>query len=383
MRRLLLMAGALITAVPASAQPVADSAKIAALASRAMEETGAKGLAIAVIDDGKVVSAQSFGARNAKGERLERKSIMYGASITKTVFSYFVLRLVDEGKLDLDRPIAEMLPKPLPEYGNLDAYGNWGDLAGDDRWRTITPRIILNHATGFANFADLEPDGKLRIHFAPGTRYAYSGEGIILLQFAIEQSLGLDMERELDRLVFAPLRMPDTALKWRPEYAHNLADGWRLDGGVEPHDARSTVRAAGSMDTTIDDLANFAAALVSGQGLSAASRAELARPQLPIRSATQFPSLQPDGPAERQSPGIAAGLGVITFAGPQGTGFFKGGHNDSTGNTLVCIERGKRCVLILANDVRAENAFPMLVRGILGETGVPWRWEYGTRAFVD
>jgi hypothetical protein len=42
----------------------------------------------------------------------------------------------------------------------------------------------------------------------------------------------------------------------------------------------------------------------------------------------------------------------------------------------VCLERGRRCVVILANDVRAETSFPALVEGILGETGLPWAWEY-------
>lgn len=73
---------------------------------------------------------------------------------------------------------------------------------------------------------------------------------------------------------------------------------------------------------------------------------------------------------------MSAGLGVVAFRGLQGPGFFKGGHNDSTGNTLVCVDRARRCVVILANDVRAEVAFPSIVRAALGETGLPWRWEY-------
>jgi hypothetical protein len=61
----------------------------------------------------------------------------------------------------------------------------------------------------------------------------------------------------------------------------------------------------------------------------------------------------------------------------------KGGHNDSTGNMLVCIERGQRCVVILANDVRAEPAFPRLVAFVLGKTGAPWRWEYAGMTFWE
>lgn len=67
---------------------------------------------------------------------------------------------------------------------------------------------------------------------------------------------------------------------------------------------------------------------------------------------------------------------MIGFTGPQGPGWYKGGHNDTTANTLVCLQTSRRCVLILSNDVRAERAFPKLVRSVLGETGVPYRWEY-------
>jgi CubicO group peptidase (beta-lactamase class C family) len=353
-----------------------DTEAVDAAVKAAMARTGAKGLAIATIEDGKPVLVRSFGARNAAGAPLDIDTVMYGASLTKAVFAYTVMQLVDEGKIDLDKPIAAMLPKPLPDYGNLDAYGNWGDLAGDPRWRKITPRMVLTHSTGFANFAYLEPDEKLRIHFEPGSRYAYSGEGIILLQFAIEKGLGLDLGAEMQRRVFDRFGMTNTSMTWRPDFARNLADGWTAEGKVEPHDERSRVRAAGSMDTTIADMARFAAGLVRGDGLSAKARREMVRGQLPITTASQFPTLQPDLPPASRLKGLSAGLGVITFTGPQGPGFFKSGHNDSTGNNLVCIERGKRCVVLLSNDVRAEAAFPELVKAVLGETGVPWRWEY-------
>ena len=114
-----------------------------------------------------------------------------------------------------------------------------------------------------------------------------------------------------------------------------------------------------------------------GDGLKRSSRAELVRPQLPITSRSQFPTLQSEARPADRIPGLAAGLGVVTFTGPQGRGFYKGGHNDSTGNTMVCLERRQRCVVILSNDVRAEQAFPGIVKAVLGETGMPWTWEYG------
>ena len=73
--------------------------------------------------------------------------------------------------------------------------------------------------------------------------------------------------------------------------------------------------------------------------------------------------------------------GVIVFDGPQGRGFFKGGHNDSTGNMLVCLKARQRCVVVLGNDLRAERAIPYLTDFILGDAGVPWSWEYGKVQF--
>lgn len=353
-------------------------ASVDAAARQAMADTGAKGLAIAVVEDGRIALVRSYGVRNAKGDPLTPDTIMYGASLTKAAFAHLVMQLVEEGRLDLDAPLARYLPKPLPDYPADPRYGPWPDLAGDERWRAITPRILLTHSAGFANYEWDEPDGKLRLHFAPGSRYAYSGTGINLLQFVLEQGLGIDVGREMQRRIFDRFGMTNTSMTWRPDFAANLADGWDNAGRVEPHDERSKVRAAGSMDTSIADMARLAAGYVRGDGLSARARRELTAPHLPITTATQFPSMQAELPPERRHGLLAAGLGVVVFEGPQGRGFFKGGHNETTGNTWICIERRRSCVILLANDVRAEPAFPRLVRHILGETGAPWSWEYGS-----
>lgn len=371
--------GALLAMLWASAAAAAVPGvdRVDAEVRRLMQGASLQGLAVAVVEGGEVVYTRAFGQRNARGEPLGGETVMYGASLTKAVFAYTVLQLVDEGRFTLDTPIERLLPRPLPSYPNDPRYGPWHTLAGDERWRQITPRILLSHRAGFANFAFLEPDGKLRIHFDPGTRYAYSGEGLILLQFVLEQGLGLKVGEEMQRRVFDRFGMRRTSMVWRPDFAVNLADGVTAEGQWVPHDERSKVRAAGSMDTTIEDFARFSAGFMRGEGLSAASRAEMTRAQWPITGARQFPSLAPEVPAAQRRPGLAAGLGVVVFEGPQGPAFFKGGHNDSTGNTWVCVERRRACVALLSNDVRAEKVFHELVRFILGETGAPWHWEYG------
>ena len=370
------------------AQTLPTGAAIDAEVGKIMARTHSKGLAVAVVDRGKVGYVRAYGVRNAKGDPLTADTVMYGASLTKTVFAYTVMQLVDQHKLTLDTPLKDDLDKPLPEYGPdpvfPDKYGPYKDLAGDPRWQKITPRMSLTHSIGFANFWFLEPDQKLRIHFQPGSRYSYSGEGLILLQFVIEhgrkaQGLGLDVG-DLTKATFQRLGMTRTSLVWRGDFAQNLADGWNDQGQPQEHDQRSKVRAAGSMDTTISDLPKFVAALVRGEGLSAASRAEMTKPQLHIKTAHQFPPSLPDLPPNEQRKDLSAGLGVIVFDGPQGHGFFKGGHDGQTANTMVCLEARQRCVVILSNDVRSEAGFPDLVKFILGDTGVPYDWEYGDHA---
>jgi CubicO group peptidase (beta-lactamase class C family) len=372
----------------AAAQTIPSAAAIDAEVNRIMTHTGAKGMAVAVIDQGKAGFVHAYGIRNAKGDPLTTDTVMYGASLTKTVFAYTVMQLVDQGKLNLDTPLKDDLDNPLPSYGPdpvfPDKYGPYKDLADDPRWQKITPRMCLTHSTGFSNFWFIEPDQKLHIHFDPGTHFSYSGEGFILLQFVIEhgrkaQGLGLDVG-DLAKANFDRLGMSRTSLVFRNGLDANVADGWNDQGQPQPHEKRSKVRAAGSMNTTISDISKFAAALVTGDGLTAASRAEIAKPSLHLATASLFPLFQPDLSAGQQRKDLASGLGVTVFDGPQGHGFYKGGHDGQTANTLVCLDSGRRCVVILANDVRAEAGYAELVRFILGEAGVPYDWEYGDHA---
>lgn len=356
-----------------------SAAAIDTEAQRLMAAQDVKGMAIAVIDDGQIVHVAAYGHRNVERDLpLTTDTVMYGASITKAAFAYMVMQLVDEGRLDLDRPLADYLPRPLIEYADGDRHPprHYTDLAGDERWRGLTARVALTHSTGFLNFRWLEPDEKLRFHADPGARYGYSAEGFYLLQFALEEGLGLDVEAEMQRRVYDRFGMTRTSLRWRADFATNLADGYGIDGAFEAHDERSNLSAAGSMDTTIADQARLWAGVVRGDGLSAAARAEMVRGGLAIPFAHQFPTMSDEVDPLAADIGLAAGLGVVTFDDASGPMWFKGGHNDTTGNMLICQEARRRCVVFLGNSVRAELIYPELTRFILGETVMPWWWEY-------
>ena len=133
----------LIAALPllAAAAGIPNSAAIDAEAARLMAATHAQGLAVAVIDEGQVVHVGAYGKRNAAGDPLLTDTVMYGASLTKAVFAYTVMQIVEGGRLNLDKPIADYLPQALPDYPAETRYARWADLAGDERWRRITPRM--------------------------------------------------------------------------------------------------------------------------------------------------------------------------------------------------------------------------------------------------
>ncbi len=196
-------------------------AGIDAEVTRLMQANDVKGLAVALIRDGRVVYVKAYGRRDVdKDLPLTADTVMYGASLTKATFAYMVMQLVDEGRIDLDASIATYLPKPLPDY---DKYA---DLKGDERWRKLTPRILLDHTSGFNNFRWLEPDEKLRFRRDPGARYGYSGEGINLMQFVVGGGRGPGRRGRDAAARVRPLRhdphQPDLARRLRRERHHRL-----------------------------------------------------------------------------------------------------------------------------------------------------------------
>lgn len=349
---------------------------IDSIAEHLIAANDVKGLAIALIVDGEVKYVQAYGLRDvAERLPLEIDTVMYGASLTKATFAYFVMQLVDEGLVDLDASIEAYLPKPLPDYED------YADLAGDERWKALTLRILLSHTPGFSNFrffdryGDYDPNGKLAIYFDPGTRYAYSGEGILLAQRVLEWGLGVDVGAEMQRRIFDRYSMKNTSLVWREDFRENLAHNYSVSGEDLRHDMQSDARAPGSMDTTPADWSKFLAVVIRGEGLSQSAKAEMTSPQIRIHSAQQFPTLRDETTHDYDDIELSYGLGWGVFESPYGRAFFKEGHDDGTANYALCIDPKSACILLMSNSIRAEGVFKELVETIFGDVKLPWKWE--------
>jgi CubicO group peptidase (beta-lactamase class C family) len=327
------------------------------------------GLALALIDDGNVVYEKAYGlADRDTGAPLRTDTVMYAASLTKAAFAHLVLQLVDDGVLGLDDPLPRLLKKPLPEYPD------YADLRADPRWQRLTPRMLLAHASGLVNWRWINEDKKLDFKFDPGTRYAYSGEGIQILQLVVEERTGRSVSDLMKERVFDRFDMRHTSLVWRPEFESHAATEYDAGGKRVEHVRHDQARAAGSMDTTVDDYARFLAGVLRGEGLSPALAQAMLSPQIAIVSPQEFPAQWPGETDVYRPIGLSYGLGWGVFRSLLGPAFFKEGHSDSTNNVVLGFRAHRSGIVMLSNSGNGERMFYPAITALFGQTCLPWFW---------
>lgn len=220
-----------------------------------------------VVRNGELAWSHYYG-EESPGAQADAATRFNVASITKTVVAETVLRIVDDGQLDLDEPLARYWIDP--------------DIAGDPRRDALTARQVLDHTTGFPNWRFFRPDRKLAFEHAPGSRYGYSGEGFEYLARAVANKLEEPFPDIVHRTVLAPMGMRDTAIAVdrsrlqrvaRPVDDADTAHGvyCRPEGWCRPDGSYS---AADDLLTTVPDYARFLADVHRGSGYGAAMARE-------------------------------------------------------------------------------------------------------------
>lgn len=341
-----------------------------------MKSAKVSGLGLAIINQDKIVYEKTYGYKNIEArELLDTSTILSGASLSKAVFTYLCLALVQQGILDLDKPLYQYLDKPLPEYPK------WTDLAGDERWKIITARMCLSHTTGFPNWRFLDarigkfvPNGKLAIYFTPGSKFAYSGEGYALLQMVVEKMTGKGLEELAVKDVFEPIGMVRTSYLWQDRFENNYALGY--DENNKPLEKKrwTNAGAAGSMETTLADYAKFIEYIMQKKGLNHQMYAQMLTPQLRIYSNRMFPTISDDSTAENNPIALSTGLGWGFLSCPYGKAFFKGGHDDGWEHyNINFVDKGVS-ILLMTNSSNGESIFIELLEKIIGDKFTPWKW---------
>jgi CubicO group peptidase (beta-lactamase class C family) len=266
-----------VSMISCSAQtPAGVDKRISRLESsipRLMEKARVPGLQIALIDDGAVAWEQGFGTTNTSGgDPVTTDTIFEAASLTKPLFAYAVMMLVEEGVVDLDRPVVDVASEERIE----EFLGHPVDADGfrADWFRAITPRHILSHSAGMAHG---ERGNPYPLFFEPGTDWKYSADGYVLLQWTIEEITGLGLDEIIAAKVLGPLGMERSSMVWRDAYETTMANGHELYGSPVPFRKRTEPNAAASLYTTAGDYARFAAAVIKGEGLEPTTADEMLR----------------------------------------------------------------------------------------------------------
>jgi CubicO group peptidase (beta-lactamase class C family) len=240
-------------AILAAAVALAGPAAAADL-SQLMTDARVPGVSMALIRNGKMPVPVQAGVRNVTtAAPVDADTVFASASLSKPVFAYIVLQLVDAGVLSLDTTLASLAP----------------DVVVDDpRAAVITVRHVLSHTGGLPNWRGKNP---LKTSIEPGERFSYSGEGFAWLQKAVEAATGEGLEVLANRLVFRPLRMTRSSFVWQPVFDFNFADGHDGLGAPVPARKGTNAHAAFSLQTTPADYARFVHAVLTGARLKPAT----------------------------------------------------------------------------------------------------------------
>ncbi|MEC4816577.1 MAG: serine hydrolase domain-containing protein [Scytonema sp. PMC 1069.18] len=203
------------------------------------------GLDIAIIRDGKLFWNRGFGVQNRNTKKpVTEDTIFAAASLSKPLFAYAVLKMVEQGKLDLDTPLTEYTAKPY---------------ISDPRIKLITIRRVLSHTTGFPNWSGSDP---VTIKFPPGTKFSYSGEGFLYLQKVVEEITQQPLSEYLRSSILIPLGMNKSSFIWEPAYESTASYGHDRKGKAIPMGKPKQASAAGSLRTTASDYAKFLIAMM-------------------------------------------------------------------------------------------------------------------------
>ncbi len=237
-----------------------------------MNEAIIPGMAAALIENGRLVWTGSFGVRNSStGKPVTAATIFEAASLSKVVAAYGVLKLVDEGRLNLDQPLTRYL-------------GNNYEVE-DERVQLITARMVLSHSGGFPNW---RPDGgKLTIQFQPGQKFRYSGEGFVMLSKVAELITGTEFNTYIKKTVFEPLGMTSSSFNWETPFDSLLVYRHDWLGKPSRRWEGHGVNAAASLRTTIEDYSKFLVALMDGKGLKPATWQAMFSPQIKVNDSSQ------------------------------------------------------------------------------------------------
>ncbi len=248
------------------------------IAQQVLKTTGVPSASIAVVQDGKIVYLQAYGAARLDPQTPATPQMRYSiGSISKQFTAAAILMLAEEGKLSLDDPVSKYIP---------------GLTSGNE----ITIRQLLSHTSGYQDYwpqdyvpplmlQPISADGimdrwaKIPLDFPPGTKWQYSNTNYVIAGAIVEKVSGQPLLQLLSQRVFMPLGMKSVADTNANKLPPTDPTGYfRYALGPlhpAPKEGRGWMFAAGELAMTAEDLAKWDISIINQSVLKPASYREM------------------------------------------------------------------------------------------------------------
>jgi CubicO group peptidase (beta-lactamase class C family) len=344
-------------------------------------------VAMAVIKDG-IVEYEKF---YSTGKPVDRNTVFQVSSLSKWISAVGIMKLVEDGKLDLDVPVSNYLTRwqlPPSKFNEevtvrrlLSHTAGLTDGLGYSGFERSTQVQSIEQSLTKAADADEGISGEVRVGSKPG-EFKYSGGGYTLLQLLVEEVSGQSFASYMKENVLIPLNMLHSSYVWEDSSDSTLAEFYNNDGSKAAH-YRYTSLAATSLYTSLADLELFFQAFLKGKNNEPIGRNVL-KPETLVRMR------EPHG----KSMGVDIwGLGTVLYATTDGNDFIIGHDgkntppintavrlNPETGDGIILLETGHP---IMATKLASEWVFwktrkvdtflfPMLIDGMIRTIGIGW-----------
>ena len=296
-------------------------------------------LGIGYIEDGKIKEVKVYGVLE-KGRSANDDAIFTIASLTKPITAMVVLKLVNEGKWNLDEPI--------------DNYWLDPDITNDPRAKKLTTRFILSHRSGFPNWRSENADKKLSFIAEPGTKYHYSGEGFEYLRKSIEKKFNKTLDQLATELIFKPLKMNDTKFFWGSGVDEaRFAKPYDKEGNLynDASITNTSASAAFGVLTTVTDYCRFLMYIMNGGGLKKEWYAQMVSDQTPIKAQQYY------------------GLGWMVDEITNEKVITHGGVGKGTQTIVFLLPKSKKGLVIFTNSGNGGEAYIPVILKYLGKQG--------------
>ncbi|GAA3656426.1 serine hydrolase [Flavivirga jejuensis] len=231
-----------------------------------LDEFVVPGAAIAIIDNGEVILQKGYGYADVKNNiKVNDQTGFNIGSISKTVAAWGIMKLVEEGKVELDSPVEKYLTRwhfPKSEYSinkvtirRLLSHTSGLSLPGYPGWSPSDTLPTIEESLSGKN----NGPGDVRLIMEPGTKWKYSGGGFTILQLVIEEVTGLKFADFMQAEILNPLGMVNSSYIINEKILDKSSLEHNNYGAVIPFEL-FTAKAAAGLHTTIEDFAIFAQA---------------------------------------------------------------------------------------------------------------------------